>query len=175
LAARGFAPIVLFNGVASGGNAVLNHDEAIKSLIRYTSALKIADEPSPAFLLDSRRMMGAAGAGRYDNRWVTFPQDFPSGGRLRMAGVVNCYLILEGSRVADDLAHVLKRWQEAGIEMFEATERFATPLTIKPPPLYKSLYYRWLALRGLKPNSFGGFGAAIPEVTSGRGYYGGFG
>ena len=34
LAAHGFAPIVLFNGVASGGTAVLNHDEAIKSLIR---------------------------------------------------------------------------------------------------------------------------------------------
>ena len=174
LAGHGFAPVVLFNGVASGGTAILNHDEAIKNLIRYSSALKIADEPSPAFLLDSRRMTGTPRAGHYDNRWVTFPQDFPSGGRLRMAGVVNCYLILEGNRVADDLAHVLKRWQDAGIEMFEATERFATPLTIKPPPLYKSLYYRWLALRGLKPNSFGGFGAAIPEVTS-RGYIGGFG
>ena len=90
-------------------------------------------------------MTGTPRAGHYDNRWVTFPQDFPSGGRLRMAGVVNCYLILEGNRVADDLAHVLKRWQDAGIELFEATERFATPLTIKPPPLYRSLYYRWLA------------------------------
>ena len=90
-------------------------------------------------------------------------------------GIKRCYLLAEPrERVADDLAHVLKRWQDAGIEMFEATERFATPLTIKPPPLYKSLYYRWLALRGLKPNSFGGFGAAIPEVTS-RGYIGGFG
>ncbi len=38
LAEQGFAPVVLFNGVASGGNAVLNHDEAIKSLIRSTIA-----------------------------------------------------------------------------------------------------------------------------------------
>ena len=168
----GFAPVVLFNGVASTRNPLIAHDEPIKALIRYGAALRIAQEPAPAFLLDSRRMQGAPGPGRYDNRWITFPQDFPSGGLMRMRGIKRCYLILDPNRVADDLAHVLKRWQDAGIQMLDAAD--GRPLTVQTPPLYKALYYRWSALIGLKPNSFGGFGATIPEVTS-RGYVGGFG
>jgi hypothetical protein len=172
LTEHGFAPVVLFNGVASARNPVIAHDESLKALIRYSAALRMAQEPSPAFLLDSRRMQGTPAPGRYDNRWVTFPQDFPSAGLLRMRGVKRCYLLLDSDRVADDLAHVLKRWQDAGIEMLGAHD--GRPVTVQRPPLYKALYYRWSALVGLKPNSFGGFGASIPEVTS-RGYVGGFG
>jgi len=172
LTEHGFAPVVLFNGVPSVRNPVIANDGPIKALIRYSAALRLAQEPSPAFLLDSRRMQGAPSPGRYDNRWITFPQDFPSGGLLRVRGVKRCYLIVDPKRVADDLAHVLKRWQDAGIEMYGADD--GEPMTIQTPPLYKTLYYRWSALVGLKPNSFGGFGAPVPEVTS-RGYGGGFG
>jgi hypothetical protein len=172
LTEHGFAPVVLFNGVASARNPIIAHDEALKALICYGAALRMAEEPSPAFLLDSRRMQGTPVPGRYDNRWVTFPQDFPSAGLMRMRGIKRCYLLLDGKRVADDLAHVLKRWQDAGIEMLDAES--GQPVQVQTPPLYKALYYRWSALIGLKPNSFGGFGAAIPIVTS-RGYVGGFG
>lgn len=113
----GYAPVVLFNGVASARNPVVAHDESIKALIRYAGSLRLAENPSPVFLLDSRRMDGTPAPGRYDNRWITFPQDFPSAGLLRMRGVQSCHLILEPKRVADDLAHVLKRWQDGSIQM----------------------------------------------------------
>lgn len=173
LSEHGYAPIVLFNGVASARSPLIAHDEPIKALLRYARSLRVAAEPSPAFLLDSRRMQGVPAPGRYDNRWIAFPQDFPSGGLLRLRGIERCYLILDPKRVSDDLAHVLKRWQDAGIQMFDATDG-RQPITIQTPPLYRALYYRWLALIGLKPNSFGGFGAEIPEVTN-RGFAGGFG
>jgi hypothetical protein len=160
---------VLFNGVASARNPIVANDEPIKALIRYAGSLASAQDPAPAFLLDSRRMDGAPAPGRYDNRWITFPQDFPSAGLLRMRGVQRCYLILEPKRVADDLAHVLKRWQDGGIQMLDALDG-GRPVTIQTPPLYKALYYRWSALVGLKPNSFGGFGAVVPEPTRSTGY-----
>jgi hypothetical protein len=172
LSEHGYAPVVLFNGVASGRNPVVAHGDTLSALIRYAPSLRIPENPSPAFLLDSRRMGGTPDPGRYDNRWIAFPQDFPSGGLLRARGIKCCYLILEPNRVPDDLAHVLKRWQDAGIEMVDATNGWK-PVTIQAPPLYKALYYRWSALLKLKPNSFGGFGAAIPIAT--RGYYGGYG
>ena len=172
LSEHGYAPVVLFNGVVSERNPVVAQGDTLKALIRYAPSLRIAENPSPAFLLDSRRMAGTPDPGRYDNRWITFPQDFPSGGLLRARGIKRCYLILEPPRVADDLAHILKRWQDAGVEMFDALDG-RKAITIQSPPLYKALYYRWSALLNLKPNSFGGFGAAIPIAT--RGYYGGYG
>ena len=172
LSEHGYAPVVLFNGVASINSPVVSSADPIKALIRYAPSLRFAEHPSPAFLLDSRRMGGTPLPGQYDNRWIAFPQDFPSGGLLRSRGIKSCYLILDPNRVADDLAHILKRWQDAGIEMFDATSG-RKPITIQTPPLYKALYYRWTALLNLKPNSFGGFGAAIPIAT--RGYYGGYG
>jgi hypothetical protein len=167
LSRQGFAPVVLFNGVAVARNPIIQNDDAIRALARYAAALQFVPEPSPAFLLDSRRTDGDPAPGRYDNRWITFPQDFPSGGLLRTHGIDKCYLIREPQRIADDLAHVLKRWQDAGIEIFAADSSAREPLLVKTPPLYKTLYYRWLTLRKLKPNSFGGFGAVIPLATGG--------
>jgi hypothetical protein len=78
-------------------------------------------------------------------------------------------LILDPNRVADDLA-CLEALAGCRHRNVRRDER-AKPITIQTPPLYKALYYRWSALLSLKPNSFGGFGAAIPIAT--RGYYGG--
>ena len=167
LSQHGFAPLMLFNGVASARNPIIPYHDVVAALIRYAGGLRVAADPSPAFLLDSRRLDGSPMPGRYDNRWITFPQDFPSGGRLRSSGITRCYLVLEPQRIADDLAHVLKRWQDAGIEICDATN--GQPLNVTTPPLYKTLYYRWLALVKLRPNSFGGFGAVIP-LPGGVGY-----
>ena len=48
--------------------------------------------------------------------------------------------------------------------IFDATNG-PKPITIQSPPLYKALCYRWSALLNLRPNSFGGFGAAIAIAT----------
>ena len=167
LAERGFAPVVLFNGVTSAARPLVENGAVVRALADLTPRLGSTASPAPAFLLDSRRTDGVPAPSRYDNRWLTFPQDFPSAGRLQAAGIKRCYLLTDPQRVADDLAHVLRRWQEAGIEIHDATGAFPALLDIKKPLWFKQVFYRSLALAGFRPNAFGGFGAIIPEVRSG--------
>ena len=54
------------------------------------------------------------GPGTFDNRWVVFPQDFPSAAFLRSRGVAEVLLIQAGAQPQEDLAHVLLRWQQGG-------------------------------------------------------------
>ena len=172
---QGFAPVLLFNGVTSAANPLLRNDGVLDALAAAAPRLRGHSDPSPAFLLDSRRQEGVPTPGRYDNRWLTFPQDFPSAGRLQVAGVKQCYLLAEPNRVADDLAHVLRRWQDAGIEIYDGTAHVPTPLDIKKPLWFRQVFYRWVALTGFRPNAFGGFGAAVPAQSAGGGgvfYYG---
>lgn len=74
--------------------------------------------------------------------------------------------------VPDDLAHVLLRWKEGGIELLGQDAQGAgppQPLTVSPPKGFKALWYRLLAMAGLRRNSAGGFGSVIPQVASGAG------
>jgi hypothetical protein len=171
LAARGFAPVVLFNGVTSAAKPLLRNDEVLDALACLAQDLHVAPGAPPAFLLDSRRHLGVPSPGWYDNRWLTFPQDFPSAGRLLVSGIKHCYLIAEPHRVADDLAHVLRRWQDAGIEIRDGNAHVATTLDIKKPLWFKQLFYRWVALSGLSANAFGGFGGTTPNSPGGGGFY----
>ncbi len=135
----------------------------------------IPGDPARAFLLDSRRQTGTPLPRQYDNRWLTFPQDFPSAGRLQVSGIKRCYLVAEPNHVADDLAHVLRRWQDAGIEILDARARVPTRVEVKEPLWFRQVFYRWVALTGLKPTAFGGFGAAVPQASTHRAggfYYG---
>ena len=59
--------------------------------------------------------------GKFDNRWVVFPQDFPSATFLRSRGVADVLLIHSGKSVQEDLAHVLLRWQQGGLRMMQAS------------------------------------------------------
>jgi hypothetical protein len=170
LAERGFAPVVLMNGVTPPAQPVVDNSLIIRALAELAPTLAVQRNPSPAFLLDSRRLEGMPAPGRYDNRWITFPQDFPSAGRLQAARVKRCLVLAEPNRIADDLAHVLRRWQDSGIEILDAGSAEPTRLDVKPPPWFRQVFYRSLALSGMKPNSFGGFGAMIPMVTSGGGF-----
>lgn len=167
LAEKGFAPVVLFNGVASLADPLIRYEDVYRALVGLAPNLKFSEDPAPAFLLDSRRKDGVPAPRRYDNRWITFPQDFPSAGRLQAEGITRCYLIAEPKRVADDLAHVLRRWQDAGIEIYEASTASPSRLDIRRPLWFKQIFYRWVALMGFHANSFGGFGATIPEPSQG--------
>ncbi|MFG0292538.1 MAG: hypothetical protein ACF8MJ_05230 [Phycisphaerales bacterium JB050] len=138
----------------------------------------IPDHAPPAFMLDALRtsMTGSASPGVYDNRWITLPQDFPSA-RFLLEKQIHavCVLQPETKRPADDLLHVLRRWQDSGIRIsraaLDAPGRF-DQYTVLKPGLYKSLFYRTITRIGLKRHSAGGFGALIPEPTEGGGYYG---
>src|SRR5918994_883853 len=68
----------------------------------------------PVFLIDANRMQPPVppSPGKFDNRWVVFPQDFPSATLLRSRGVTDVLVIQRSERAQEDLAHVLLRWQQ---------------------------------------------------------------
>ena len=178
LARHGMRPVPMFN-TTSGGLALIDMDQVIPALVSGAAVLKdlaIREDAPPAFLLDSRRLShsGDSGGGLYDNRWIVFPQDFPSGAALRSRGCDRVLLVNAPDAPAmKDLDDVLARWQRAGVRI----ERLS-PGTGRTPEPYRPS--RWWPMRllflfvlvgmGLRRNSAGGFGSRIPESGSGSGW-----
>ncbi len=180
LAQRGLRPVPLFNGT-SGPNEVVQVEPIEIALGTGTSVLRnctLAADARPAFLLDANRgnVSGAAQPGRYDNRWVVLPQDFPSGSALAAHGLKDVLLIRQRDRVPDqDLTHVLLRWQESGLRLRSVcleTGEVTDPLSLSMPSHFRKLWYGAIALLGLRRNSVGGFGSTVPEQTRSSGFYG---
>lgn len=171
-ASRGFRPIPLFN--STNGPAPLVDVRPIAQQL-FSGAwllreIRIPPEAPPAFLIDADRMRGDPMPGRFDNRSVVLPQDFPSGTLLRSKGIHQALLIQRGTTVREDLAHVLVRWQEAGVKLRTLDVQGggdSEELRVGPPRLFRRAWYGVIALLGLKRNNVGGFGGLIPEVTSG--------
>jgi len=82
LAHRGYRPLPLFNSAPGGPNAVIDTTPLLAGILAATpelAALGIARLAPPVFLLDAERFPRLrATAGRFDNAWVVFAQDFPS-------------------------------------------------------------------------------------------------
>jgi len=179
LALRGFQPVMLFN-TTPGAAALIDVNDAILALRGSAGVMREArldGSSPPVFLLDSRRMRGQPRPMAYDNRWMTFPQDFPSGAALLRGGVREMVLVLdEVGKPVDDLRHVLVRWQEAGIAMSSvdpyARETRRDPTTITKPFGLRLMCRRAFALLGLRRNSAGGFGAIVPEPSQGGASFG---
>ena len=174
LAERGYWPVPLFNGT-SGPAPIVDVHPIMRALIHGAERLR-ARQPSPdappAFLLDARRHGGGPlDPGKYDNRWVVLPQDFPSGPFLASRGVRQAVLVQRGNTaMRDDLAHVVCRWQEHGItlrvlDLDSGTVRDRVEVT--KPSGFKRAWYVAIALLGLRRSNVGGFGAQVPEQTSG--------
>jgi len=180
LAERGYCPVPLFGGT-SGPSPVIDVESISLALVAGAERLRrlsIAPGAPPAFLLDSRRL-GPAGDvedGRYDNRWVALPQDFPSGALLASRGIRSAVLIRrDGLTIPDDLAHVLARWVEQGIRVRVvdvATGASAEDVDVPKPSGFKRAWYAALTLMGFRRSNVGGFGATVPEETGGDGGYG---
>lgn len=178
LAARGFRPVPLYNGT-SGPGALVDVGPivtALHDLAQDLDALALPDTAPPVFLLDAKRWGGGAAVqpGRFDNRWAVFPQDFPSANFLR-AHDVDTVLLGQFSfgQPQPDLAHVLRRWQEAGLRVLGCDVQRADapePLVVARPARFRSLWYRALVLLGLRRNSAGGFGAVVPQPSQSSGY-----
>lgn len=178
----GFRPVPLFNGnrgpaiTSVMASALVDNEPVIAWLVggasRVEHSLLPFDAP-PVFLLDSRRKAPVSFTpGRFDNRWIVFPQDFPSAAFLRRQGITRAVLIQENalSQPQEDLAHVLRRWQEAGLRLFMAapmTEGEPQPLEVERPSRFRALCYTVLAMAGMRRNSAGGFGSIIPQPSSG--------
>ena len=180
LAERGFCPVPLFNGT-SGPSAVVDVLGIARALAAGAEALRrsaVSSHAAPAFLLDANRggTSSAVKPGAYDNRWMTLPQDFPSGALLVSRGLRGATLIQRGGlSIKPDLAHVLRRWQDQGITlrvMDIATGQVADGVTVPKPSRFRLAWYAAVALLGLRRSNVGGFGSAIPEETTRSGYYG---
>ena len=180
LAERGLRPVPLFNGT-SGPSAVIDVHPITRALVVGAERLKRSQpgqDAAPAFLLDSRRNDAAIAVrpGSYDNRWVTLPQDFPSGTLLASRGFHDAILIQRDSlSIRADLAHVLRRWQEYGIKLrvVDLTSgSTADNVSVPKPSGFKLAWYAAIALLGLRRSNVGGFGSMIPDQVARSGFYG---
>lgn len=135
----------------------------------------LPDNAPPVFLLDSRRRKGTRlpEPGKFDNRWLAMPQDFPSASYLLSKGIRTVVLVSEDG-VEEDLLHVLLPWRKAGIRIQGTGSLLSEPkdLTLRTPWRLGHMAYRFLALLGLRRNSVGGFGSVIPMPTEGRSGFG---
>jgi len=179
LAERDYCPVPLFNGT-SGPSPVIEVESIGRALVAAGERVRrapVSSVAAPAFLLDSRRLDRTAIApGKYDNRWVVLPQDFPSGALLASRGFRSTVLLRrDGLSIPPDLAHVLARWVEHGfcVRVIDvATGQTADNVTVPTPSRFKRAWYAAIALLGLHRSNVGGFGAAIPEQTDSSGGFG---
>ncbi|MEN6385888.1 MAG: hypothetical protein ABFD79_11930 [Phycisphaerales bacterium] len=176
LAYKGYQPVPLYN-CAPDSRGLIEMRGVMSILLAGSEILEQLPPPvgaPPVFILDSHRLQGRASPGRYDNRWVVLPQDFPSSNMLLGHNIKNVLVVQDSLyQPAEDLRHVLKRWQNAGIEiMVTAIDQpeNMTKMEITTPSNFQSLVYRALVLIGLRRNSAGGFGALVPEPSSSGGF-----
>lgn len=171
LAERGFATVPLFNG-APGHKAMVNCDSLVYALATMAPpASPLAADAPPCFMLDANRMSGGRrpSPGQFDNRWLVFPQDFPSASMLLSRSIPRVVLVQRGpGRVAEDLSHVLYAWARAGVEVLRLDPDGAAPaepLHVARPRGFRSSFRRFLVMCRLHRNSAGGFGGVVPDVS----------
>jgi hypothetical protein len=178
LAGRGFRPIPIFK--ASGGEgAVINTIPTARALVEGADGLpriNLSSDAPPAFLIDSHRLSVFPAPGQFDNRWVVFPQDFPSGVFLRSKGIKQVVLIQRPESLERDLAEVLAFWKRAGLEIVASVPTAsgqAAPFDVKPIGRWSlartAFVATMIASFGLRRNSAGGFGSIVPDSSGGGG------
>lgn len=190
LGARGYRPVPLYNAVPlpSGepqtdpltGRAVAAVDvlpiiAALKAGAETLARLELPEDAPPAFLLDANRRGGARAMEpeEFDNRSASFTTDFPSANFFASKQIKRVVLVQKGSiEPQPDLAHSLRRWQDAGftlerkqIDSPASLERFE----VDRPSWYRSMFQRMLLRLDLRRASNGGFGAWVPESSGGGG------
>jgi len=180
VARRGYRPVLVVNAspaptLAVGGriapwSVALDMSALVGELCAGTPAigeLTLPPNAPPAFVLDANRRDGTQAVKEeiFDNRWLVFPQDFPSARLLKERGLRRVLLVQSrGSQPREDLAHVLLRWQEAGIEIeLKLATKGGPPerIRVAPPSRFRAMWYRALALLGFRRGTAGGFGAVV--------------
>jgi hypothetical protein len=182
LAALGYRPVPLYNAAPPPGDVfttavveVGRIRQALKDNAAALTEMGLPLDAPPCFLLDSLRRVGSNSAtpGKFDNRWITFPEDYPSANTLKSKGISGIVVLqTEAVEPQSDLRHVLLRWQEAGLTIYLSTPtrlQSPTPITVSKPSDFGALWYRFQCLFGLRRNSAGGFGSIVPEPSQSTG------
>jgi hypothetical protein len=187
LVTLGYRPVPIINAspgpirlqlTASAQSVVTLEMEAMVRTVcmgtRIVSETPLATDAPPVFILDSRRTAGSTALRPelFDNRWTVFPQDFPSARFLLERGIKRVVLVHTNANAQpqEDLAHVLLRWQEGGLEIFAKTQvdrELPVSLTVTKPLRFRFLWYRALVLLGFRRSSVGGFGAFLAQSSGG--------
>lgn len=181
----GYRPVLLYNAAPGpigspnewGGQALVEVwpiIAMIRQLTPFIAGQKFFYGAPPAFVLDASRRVarGPVAPGRFDNRSVSFPTDFPSANLLLSRGIREVLLVQhDGNAPQPDLAHTLRRWQQAGIEirlqLLEEPGRAPVPITVRRGSPFGWVIYRVLTLLRLRRHPLGGFGGVLPEPSSG--------
>ncbi len=172
------APAPLSSSVGARKSlSVVDMNSLLLALCQGASRLRPARlerDAQPAFLLDANRMVGLPPENSeiFDNRWMAFPQDFPSGRFLWDHGIRKVVLVHDRfvPQPQEDLAHVFLRWQEEGIAIESKSARFGegpVPIQVNRPSRFRAAWYRALAALGLRRNDAGGFGGYPPSASGG--------
>ena len=104
-----------------------------------------------------------------DNRWQVFPEDFPSAQLLEQHGVSRVIWVGHG-KPQEDLARVLRVWQEAQIALEAKDLAIAGPphpLIVPPTPRWRRWWNRLRSHLGLQGRPRDGFGYIVPARTHG--------
>ncbi len=167
LAGRGYQPVPLYNVTTGPGQDVIDIVPIVAALREGAPVLAsraLPQDAPPAFLIDSRRLDGIAAPMMYDNRWMVFPQDFPSGRIFLAAHISRVVVIRRTESLRPDLRAVLRLWKREGID--SAT---LDPVTGELKDLTHDLSiwavladHLWSVWNGLRENSAGGFGGTVP-------------
>lgn len=194
LAKCGFRPVPLYNAIPSPRRGwegfdlsfpnqvlaavnVLPIMDALRAGAHLLVRSHLAADAPPVFLLDANRHGRGfrPNPGTFDNRAVCFTTDFPSANFLLAHGIDRALLIQADQFVPhEDLAHVLRRWQDGGINLLRVNAN--SPLPPEPfkvlrPSWYGVMFQRVLAALGLRRASLGtgGFGGWVPVPGSSGG------
>jgi hypothetical protein len=122
LAAVGYRPVPLYNGVAGSEQSktavpVKELSEALAAGAGMLEAMDIQDNAPPVFLLDSSRSGTIPlDTDVYDNRWSVFYDDFPAADQLSNAGIREI-VVFTSSRMTD-LLEALYKYEEHGLNVF---------------------------------------------------------
>lgn len=146
---------------------------AMRRATPIVGELALPGTAPPVFLLDADRRFGQGPPlpGRFDNRSISLPTDFPSAVFLRSRGVERVVLVQAASTEPQaDLAHTLLAWQEGGISIVGKSLADEVPpeaIQVARPSMFRTVWHRFLAVLGLRRNPLGGFGGTIPVPSAG--------
>lgn len=180
LALRGWRPVPLYNAIDADQPVISVQPvrDALEAGASDVQRAYLAPNAPPAFLVDSRRLdSGPVAPGKFDNRWVVFPQDFPSATLLKANGITRALIVYDRPYPDFDVIKVAGIWKRGGLTMLKH------PLTghidesdltagreapeIAPVSrfdfLRSSFIVTALMSRGLRRNAAGGFGSRVPE------------
>lgn len=190
-ARHGFRPVPMFNCTTGPGADVIPIRSLVESLRMSAGALRtmrLSDSSPPAFLIDSNRLGGPDSIVpkplTFDNRWIVFPQDFPSGLQLRRQGIDSVLVIRSAgsSGPLHDLNAVMQGWIQDGVQVLlthvDVVSNSSGKALVEPVEREGWMSRMFTTLRlvfhGMRRNYSGGFGRAIPlppEPGTG-GYFG---